>query len=65
MEDAGNTPKESLRKGGRAPGPVCLLHRESSSPANPQPLKTGACAKFIFSVRSTSQLLNRSLSAAV
>uniref|UniRef100_A0A9L0JL08 ATP synthase lipid-binding protein n=2 Tax=Equus asinus TaxID=9793 RepID=A0A9L0JL08_EQUAS len=50
------------------PAPLCVLCSGSSSPATaPHPLKMYACAKFVStpSVRSTSQLLSRSLSAVV
>ncbi|XP_034869586.1 ATP synthase F(0) complex subunit C2, mitochondrial-like [Mirounga leonina] len=51
------------------PAPLCLLCTGSSSPATaPHPRKTSACAKFVstpFLVRSTCQLLSRSLSTAV
>ncbi|XP_058415219.1 ATP synthase F(0) complex subunit C2, mitochondrial, partial [Diceros bicornis minor] len=50
------------------PPPLCLLCSGSSSPATaPHPLKMYACAKFVSTplVRSSSQLLSRSLSAVV
>ncbi|XP_029811135.1 LOW QUALITY PROTEIN: ATP synthase F(0) complex subunit C2, mitochondrial [Suricata suricatta] len=56
----------SFRSSRHPPAPLCLLYPGSSSPAiAPHPLKMYACAKFVsapFLVRSTSQLLSRSLS---
>ncbi|XP_011374087.2 ATP synthase F(0) complex subunit C2, mitochondrial [Pteropus medius] len=51
------------------PAPLCLLYPGSSSPATaPHPLKMYACTKFVSTpslVRSTSQLLSRSVSTVV
>ncbi|XP_045867772.1 uncharacterized protein LOC123946384 [Meles meles] len=60
---------DSVKKATFCPAPLCLLCPGSSSPATAaHPLKTYTCAKFFstpFLVRSTSQLLSRSLSAVV